>query len=124
MGFLVSRWQPIVSRTVVPKEGAVKMYKHQIRSLVVPRIFAVAILATLSGVFPSRNLAEDRSGAVYTISNQSTGNSVVVFHRAQNGTLSLAGSFPPAAPVQVQERIRWRLREQWCWTGAIGCFLL
>jgi 6-phosphogluconolactonase (cycloisomerase 2 family) len=70
------------------------MHKHQIRSLVVPRIFAVVILAILSGVFPSRNMAEDRSGAVYTISNQSTGNSVVVFHRAQNGTLSVAGSFP------------------------------
>jgi 6-phosphogluconolactonase len=70
------------------------MYQHQIRSLGVSRMSGVAVLAMLLGVFASRNLGEDRSGAVYTISNQSSGNSVIVFHRAQDGTLSFAGGFP------------------------------
>lgn len=35
-----------------------------------------------------------KSGAVYTMTNQPTGNAVVAFHRTPDGTLTLAGVFP------------------------------
>ncbi len=35
-----------------------------------------------------------KSGAVYTMTDQPTGNAVVAFHRAPDGTLTLAGVFP------------------------------
>jgi len=38
--------------------------------------------------------AEDRSGAVFTLSNESSGNRVLVFSRQRNGSLSWAGSIP------------------------------
>jgi 6-phosphogluconolactonase (cycloisomerase 2 family) len=65
----------------------------QIRSLVVRGMFAVAVLTVLLGMCSTTSLAEGQSGAVYSMTNQSTGNSVIVFHRAPDGTLSLAGSF-------------------------------
>lgn len=34
------------------------------------------------------------AGAVYTMSNSSSGNAILMFHRAANGTLTAAGSFP------------------------------
>jgi 6-phosphogluconolactonase len=87
---LISQWSQLV------KNGgrAVKTSEDQIRSLVFPRMLAVALLALLLGVFAPKSLAEGRSGAVYTLSNQSTGNSVIVFRRSSDGTLSLVDSFP------------------------------
>jgi hypothetical protein len=70
------------------------MYADEIRSLVVRRMFAIAVLAALVGVCAPASLAQGNSGAVYTMTNSPTGNSVIVFDRASNGTLTLAGSFP------------------------------
>jgi 6-phosphogluconolactonase len=50
---------------------------------------AVAIVAALTGVIR----AADAPGAVYAISNSPTGNAVVVYDRAANGSLTAAGTF-------------------------------
>lgn len=77
-----------------------KMHADQVRRLVVPITFAIAVLALLTGVCTQKSLAQEESlshglsGAVYTLSNQPAGNSVIVFDRAADGTLTLAGSFP------------------------------
>jgi len=39
-------------------------------------------------------LPEDRSGAVFTLSNESSGNSILLFTRDRNGSLSWGGSYP------------------------------
>jgi 6-phosphogluconolactonase len=61
---------------------------------------AFALLPLLLGVSAQKNWAQGESpsdghpGAVYTLSNQPSGNSVIVFDRAADGTLTLAGSYP------------------------------
>lgn len=76
------------------------MYTDRIRCLLVSSTFAFAMLAFLLGASPPKGLAQDESfsrghsGAVYTLSNQVSGNSVIVFDRAADGTLTLAGSYP------------------------------
>lgn len=52
-----------------------------------------ALVAALSG---SAGTGQDslRSGAVYAMTNQPTGNAIVAYDRAQDGTLSLRGTFP------------------------------
>jgi 6-phosphogluconolactonase len=70
------------------------MYKDRIRALVVPSTRAFAVLALLLSVAAQKNLGRGFSGAVYTLSNQPSGNSVIVFDRAPDGTLTFAGSFP------------------------------
>jgi len=55
---------------------------------------AVAAIA-LTGVAPPGVVRAERSlAAVYTMSNAATGNRILVFDRAPNGTLAPAGSFP------------------------------
>jgi 6-phosphogluconolactonase (cycloisomerase 2 family) len=56
-------------------------------------MFFIAPLAVMLGVIAPASLAQGNSGAVYVETNQSTGNSVIVFHRDANGTLSPGGSF-------------------------------
>jgi 6-phosphogluconolactonase len=68
------------------------MYKNRIRSL--STMFAVAVVVSLLGVSARKSLAQGFFGAVYSLSNQPSGNSVIVFDRAADGTLTLAGSFP------------------------------
>jgi 6-phosphogluconolactonase (cycloisomerase 2 family) len=81
-------------------EGAQKMDADRIRCLSLPSTFALALLALLLGACAQQSLAQGGSfsnaypGAVYTLSNQPSGNSVIVFDRAADGTLTLAGSFP------------------------------
>src|SRR5271156_3819189 len=55
---------------------------------------AVAGLALLVGVAHAADLARRLPGAVYVLSNQSSGNSVLVYGRASDGTLTFSGSFP------------------------------
>lgn len=62
-------------------------------SKTVSRISAVAILALLLFV-PATVLAAGRTGNVYVLSNQPTGNSIIVFHRAANGKLTAVDSVP------------------------------
>jgi 6-phosphogluconolactonase len=70
------------------------MHKDRIRGLVGRCTCAIAVLALLLGVSAQKSSAQGFSGAVYTLSNQPTGNSVIVFDRAADGTLTLAGSYP------------------------------
>lgn len=55
---------------------------------------AVAVLAipALAGISASASVADDDPGAVYVLTNQ-TANSVMVFARAADGTLSFSGNF-------------------------------
>jgi 6-phosphogluconolactonase len=60
------------------------------------RIRTVLVMATVTlslGLVPRGLQAQRRSGAVYVLTNQSTGNSVMVFSRTDDGTLSLSGTF-------------------------------
>ena len=43
---------------------------------------------------PSAALADGEKKAVYTITNAASGNEVLAFHRAANGELTPAGTFP------------------------------
>ena len=70
------------------------MYEDRIRRLVVSGTLGIVVVALLMGFSPRKMLAQGFSGAVYTLTNQATGNSVIVFDRAADGTLTLAGSFP------------------------------
>jgi 6-phosphogluconolactonase (cycloisomerase 2 family) len=61
-----------------------------------PKVFrllpAAAIVALLM-FLPQASLADGRTGDVYVLTNQPTGNSVMVFHRDATGMLSFVGSF-------------------------------
>jgi 6-phosphogluconolactonase len=70
------------------------MYKGRVRRLIVSSTLSCMVIVLLMGFSVRRILAQGFSGAVYTLTNQSMGNSVIVFHRAADGTLTLAGSFP------------------------------
>lgn len=75
------------------------MNTHRIRSLLVSSTFAFALLGLQLGISAQElgageSLPQGHSGAVYTLTNQPTGNSVIVFDRAADGTLTLAGSYP------------------------------
>ncbi len=76
------------------------MDTDRIRFLVIHSMFAIAVLGLLLDVSAQKSLAQGPglgpglSGAVYTLSNQPTGNSIIVFDRAADGTLTLVGSFP------------------------------
>jgi 6-phosphogluconolactonase (cycloisomerase 2 family) len=50
--------------------------------------------ALLSGSGDSHKADDSRSGAVFAMTNQPTGNAVVAFSRASDGTLTLVGTFP------------------------------
>lgn len=66
---------------------------HKARRLIIRSVLCVAALFLLVGMAPRGAAAQGRSGAVYVLTNQPTGNSVMVFRRASDGTLSLGGSF-------------------------------
>lgn len=53
---------------------------------------AILVIPALAGISASTAVAEDDPGAVYVLTNQ-TANSVMVFARAANGTLSFSGNF-------------------------------
>ena len=60
-------------------------------------LFALAILvATFAGHGIALVSAAGQPGAVYALSNAAAGNTVVVWHRASDGTLSLAAAYPTA----------------------------
>jgi 6-phosphogluconolactonase (cycloisomerase 2 family) len=66
-----------------------KMHGSQ---LLVMRL-AIVVVAVLASISPKASLAQDTPGAVYVLTNQSSGNSVQVYARSEDGTLSLSGSF-------------------------------
>src|SRR5260370_15745725 len=54
---------------------------------------AVAAIAALTATHQGAARAEESLAAVYTMSNASSGNHILAFHREPNGTLTPAGSF-------------------------------
>jgi 6-phosphogluconolactonase (cycloisomerase 2 family) len=71
------------------------MVKHPLRCLCPRSVLAAAVAALLLAIVPQVAQAQgrSRSGAVYVLTNQSTGNSVMVYRRAADGSLSLSGTF-------------------------------
>src|SRR5215472_493041 len=67
---------------------------YQVRSLFVRcgAAFAVVLALVSLSTNPSMAQGRDEPGAVYVLSNQSP-NSILVYARAANGTLSFSGSF-------------------------------
>src|SRR5215469_9509247 len=67
---------------------------YQVRSLFVRCGVAFAVVLALASLSTKRSMAQgrDEPGAVYVLSNQ-TPNSVLVYARAANGTVSFSGSF-------------------------------
>ena len=57
-------------------------------------IFALLILGTVVFLSPAMAASEDGNKAVYTMTNNLTGNEVIRYDRAADGTLSLSGTFP------------------------------
>src|SRR5713226_10743526 len=57
------------------------------------RFLSAAIAVALLTIWPQMGLADGRTGDVYVMTNQPTGNSVMVFHRDAAGMLTFAGSF-------------------------------
>jgi 6-phosphogluconolactonase (cycloisomerase 2 family) len=55
-------------------------------------MFAIGVLAALLGIVSPPSWAQSFSGNVYVLTNQSTGSSVMVYHRAWNGTLTYVSS--------------------------------
>jgi 6-phosphogluconolactonase (cycloisomerase 2 family) len=57
------------------------------------RVLVIVAVAIVASVAPKLCTAEDNPGAVYVLTNQKAGNSVLVYARAEDGTLSFSGSF-------------------------------
>ena len=57
------------------------------------RLLSAASVVALLMLLPQTGLAGDRAGDVYVLTNQPTGNAVMVFHRDAAGMLTFAGSF-------------------------------
>src|SRR5713226_5272705 len=57
------------------------------------RLLSAATVLALLIFWPQTGLADGRTGEVYVLANQPTGNSVMVFHRDAAGMLTSAGSF-------------------------------
>src|SRR5260370_20860311 len=63
------------------------------------RCLSAAIAVALLMIWPQMGLADGRTGDVYVMTNQTTGNSVMVFHRDAAGMLSFVGSFASGGNV-------------------------
>jgi hypothetical protein len=85
---------------------AYKMHlrRPQFKSL---RFLGTAAVVALVMIPAQAALADGNSGDVYVMTNQSSGNSVMVFHRDASGTLTFAGSFATGATESEAELIRW-----------------
>lgn len=57
-------------------------------------LVALAVAVTVGATTASARSAGGKDGSVYTLSNAAAGNAVLVFDRADNGTLTPAGSVP------------------------------
>ncbi|MGH9403560.1 MAG: lactonase family protein [Terriglobia bacterium] len=66
---------------------------HKVRGLLIRSALCLAAFVLALGVAPHGAAAQGRSGAVYVLTNQSAENSVMVYRRAPDGTLSFSGSF-------------------------------
>lgn len=66
---------------------------RSVKSFVVRIAAVIGMLVVLLGIVSQPVQAERHSGAVYVLTNQSTGNAVIVYRRAPDGTLTMSGSF-------------------------------
>lgn len=58
-----------------------------------PRLAATSIALAVAATLSAASQAGEGHGAVYALTNQASGNSVMVFDRAANGTLTYSGTF-------------------------------
>jgi 6-phosphogluconolactonase len=72
-------------------QWGVKMHSRRPYSTLVP-LLSAAILIGLLAIPDRAALADDGTGAVYVMTNQPSGNSVMVFHRDADGSLAFDGS--------------------------------
>src|ERR671932_2158567 len=96
----------VLSRTSQRRPSCRLPYSHLPRRFMMYRtgvgrtvrmLFALAIsVATFAGHGIALVSAEGQPGAVYALSNAAAGNTVVVWNRASDGTLSLAAAYPTA----------------------------
>jgi len=56
-------------------------------------ILRTVVITVLAGIAATVSLAQDTAGAVYVLTNQPAGNSVLVYARSADGTLALSGTF-------------------------------
>ena len=66
---------------------------HRERSRVARVLKVLVVLFTFLAIAPHRTFAQGPSGEVYVLTNQSPNNSVIVFQRAPDGTLTFSGNF-------------------------------
>jgi 6-phosphogluconolactonase len=66
---------------------------HESRLLILCRILTIVVAAVLVNISTKASVAEDTPGAVYVLTNQSSENSIQVYARAADGSLSFAGTF-------------------------------
>lgn len=55
---------------------------------------ALFVMPALTGIAGPAEAAGNSPGAVYTLSNASSGNEVLMFDRSSDGTLAFRGAFP------------------------------
>lgn len=80
---------PISSARLRSKDG-VTMQTRRIRGL---RPFAFALVLSLSATVPYATAADAAAGGVYTMSNSASGNVVIAYRRAADGSLTHIGDF-------------------------------
>ena len=69
-------------------------YKNSIRRLFSRCLHAAAVVTLAAGLAPALAQAGQSAGAVYVMSNQTSGNSVLVYNRAADGTLTYSTEVP------------------------------
>lgn len=57
-------------------------------------LVSLVILLTMTVIPALSNMSEDEFGTVYTMTNDQTGNRVIAYDRAADGTLSISDTFP------------------------------
>ena len=65
-----------------------RVFKHLVTELLAITLFTAGFAGTTALA------ADDGNGAVFTATNASSGNAVLAFHRADDGTLTAAGTYP------------------------------
>lgn len=78
-----------------------------------PVLLAAAVAVLGGGAMAAVAEAAPTPGAVYVLGNQPSGNQVLVFDRAADGTLSAAGAYPTGGTAPA---VAWGRRALWCST--------
>jgi len=70
------------------------LFANWIRSLKVGRLIAATSLALGAGIIATSSQAAEPVGAVYLLSNELSGNAILVYARATDGSLTYSASYP------------------------------